>query len=87
MGRQRAAAFVVRVAGLLSAGHDGMLGDTIALHQCHIDQFLDSLRCENLPIEPKDVVTDLCATQAFMRGSDGRFGGSLRGFDMPDFLV
>src|SRR5207344_2780916 len=40
VSRQGPTAFVVRIASLLSPGNDGMLGDTVALHQIYIDQLL-----------------------------------------------
>ena len=84
---KRAAAFVVRIAGLLPARHDGVLGDTVAFHQCNIDQFLDALRCEAFAIQPECCSRISARQQALVRGGDRRFGGALSGFDMPDFLV
>jgi hypothetical protein len=76
----------VRVAGLLSASDNRMLGNTIAFHQSHIDQFLHSLRRQRYPIEPQLIMIDRGLTQHIVGCRDRLFGRSLGDLDEVDFL-
>src|SRR5262245_9082697 len=86
MCRQGAAAYIVRIAGLFPTRDDRMLGDALALHQFHINEFLHSFRRQRCAVEPQLVALDRRSSQGVMRGYDGRFRGSLGGFNMANFL-
>ena len=86
VSRQRPTAFVVWIAGLLARGDDGMLSDTVALHQCHIDQLLHSLRRQRHPSEPQLIPFDRGLTQHVMGGRDRLLGRALGCFDITYFF-
>ena len=86
VSRQWPTAFVVWVAGLLARGDDGMLGDTVALHQRDVDHFLDALRCQRLAVQPEFVLLYGRAMQRGMRRGHSLLCRALSRFDVSNFL-
>src|SRR5437867_3294346 len=78
---------MVRIAGLLAAGHDRVLPHAVPLHQLDVDQLLDPLRCQWLAVQPEHPLARSSRAERLMRGGHRLLGRALRGLDVPDLLL
>src|SRR6267142_2147547 len=80
------AALVMRVAGIVPTGHDGVLCDAVVLHQLHIDEFLDEFRGQRLSFIIELSLMDVSGFDD-LDGVSDRFLRGLHGVqDVLDFV-